>query len=80
MNTYYVIERRKDHKFISGSDFRYSPPRSIIADEYRPPLLIAEYELDFQLHRRRINLEKYKVTRVCICEIREYPKARENNG
>ena len=67
---YYAIKRKKDGKFISGTDFRYCPPRSIFADEFRPPLLIAEYNIKFSLLYRKINLKYYDIVSVEVKEIK----------
>jgi len=58
---YYAIKRKKDGKFVSGTDFRYSPPHCRFANEYMPPLLLAAYNLDLEIRRRGINLKNYKI-------------------
>lgn len=67
---YYAIKRKKDGKFISGTDFRYSPPRSIFADEFRPPLLITEYNIENTIIHRYINRKYYDIVPVEVKEIK----------
>lgn len=66
---YYAIKRKKDGKFISGTDFRYNPPRSIFANEFKPPLLIAEYNISSTLLYRHINRKYYDIVSVEVKEI-----------
>ena len=68
---YYAIQRKKDGLFVSGSDRRYDPPHCIMADEYRPPLLLP---FDLRLANiericRRINLKQYKIVVIEIKEV-----------
>lgn len=66
---YYAIMRKRDKKLISGSDFRYNPPHCILANEWRPPLLISCADpscLEVELLRRKINLKYYEVTEVNV--------------
>lgn len=67
---YYAIKRKKDGKFISGTDFRCYPPRSIFADEFKPPLLIAEYNISSTLLYRHINRKYYDIVSVEVREIK----------
>jgi hypothetical protein len=68
---YFAIKRKKDGAFVSGSDFRYYPPHSIMADDYRPPLLIPcdMRNVETEIERRRINMDRYKIVRVEIKEV-----------
>lgn len=69
---YYAIRRKKDKKLVSGSDFRYYPPHCIMADEYRPPLLIPAVKYCFlttEMLRRKINLKRYEIITVEINEV-----------
>lgn len=71
--TYFAIKRKKDGAFVSGSDFRYSPPHCIIADDYRSPLLIPcdMRNVETEMRRRKINRNRY---RLVIVEIKEISK------
>ena len=71
--TYYAIKRKKDGKFLAGSDYRYFPPHTRFANEYMPVKLFAEIDLDIELKKRRINLQRYQVVKVEV-------KEEEENG
>lgn len=69
--TYFAIQRKKDKAFVSGTDYRYNPPHSIMANDCSPPLLIP-CDMRFvhtQIKKRKINLKKY---RTVIVEITEF--------
>lgn len=68
---YYAIQRKKDGLFVSGSDKRYYPPHCIMANEYRPPLLLP-FDLRLANGRmicRRINPKRYKLVVIEIKEV-----------
>lgn len=70
--TYFAIKRKKDGAFVAGSDFRYYPPHCIMADDYRPPLLIpCNINVETVVAVRRINMDRYKIVRVEIKEVEE---------
>lgn len=66
MAEYIAIQRKKDNALVAGSDKRYCPPRCIMANDYRPPLLLPpdpEIYLG-EMARRHINPGKYKYVAV----------------
>lgn len=63
---YFAIRNKKTKKFISGTDFRYSPPRSLMANEYSPPMIFTTLNLREELKRRKINLKRYEVVLITI--------------
>lgn len=68
---YYAIQRKKDALFVSGSDWRYYPPHCIMADKYRPPLLLS-FDLrlaNSEMICRRINPKRYKLVVIEIKEV-----------
>ena len=71
---YYVIKRKKDGKVVSGTDFRYYPYHSRFANEFSPPMLFTEHNLDLEIKRRGINLKYYKVVPINIVELEETKK------
>lgn len=68
---YYAIQNKQTKQFVAGSDFRYHPPHCRMADEWRTPLLLREFDLDYELRRRHINLKRYQVVRVRLMTIDE---------
>lgn len=67
MITLYAIKNKANGRFITGTDFNYTPPRQIMS-VYERPLLLTGYELLSEIKRRHINLSRYKV---CTVEIKE---------
>ena len=63
----YAIKHKTKNKFVTGTDFNYSPPRQILSD-YNSPLLFTGYDLLSEIGRRHINLRRYKV---CTVEVKE---------
>lgn len=63
-NLYYAIRNKKTGKYVSGTDFRYSPPHQISASEYRPPLLFAPKEVLIQIRHRSINTKRYELVTI----------------
>ena len=63
---YFAIRNKKTKKFISGTDFRYSPPHCIMTDEYSPPMIFTTLNLREELNRRKINLKRYEVVVITI--------------
>ncbi len=74
MNYYCAIRRKKDNRFVSGTDYRYHPPHQIFADETRPPLLIPQNSLETEIAVRHINLKHYETIFVFLCEVRKFSK------
>lgn len=68
---YYAIRNKQTGKYISGTDFRYRPPRQIPASEYCAPRLFADCELHAEIEYRKINLARYEVVAVAITEIKK---------
>lgn len=66
---YYAIKNRKNGLFISGTDFRRSPPRQILQDRLHPPKLFHGAELLTEIQRRGINLKYYAVVTVNLKEV-----------
>ena len=67
MITLYAIKHKENGRFVTGTDFRYNPPRQILSD-YNSPLLFTGYDLLREIGRRHINLSRYKV---CTVEVKE---------
>ena len=65
---YFAIRHRKTKHYISGTDFRYTPPRQIIADEYHPPKIFAKHQLEAEMLSRKINPKRYEVVEVTVIE------------
>ena len=70
MMTLYAIKHKKYGRFITGTDFNYSPPRQLMG-AYQPPLLLTQYELKDELKRRHVNKNRYQV---CEVEVKEVTK------
>ena len=70
MTTLYAIKHKETGRFITGTDFRYSPPRQIISD-YHTPMLFTGWNLLTEIKVRHINLKRYKVCTVNIKEVNE---------
>ena len=66
---YYAFKNIRNGKYISGTDFREYPFRQILANEYRPPKLMREFEVEYEIKHRGINLKTYKVVQVEIREV-----------
>lgn len=65
---YFAIRHRETKEYVSGTDFRYKPPRCIMADEYCPPKLFTKPQLEAEILHRKINLKKYEVVAVAVIE------------
>ena len=65
---YIAIQRKKDRALVAGTDRRYYPPHCIMADDYRPPLLLPTDTRIYkgEMERRHINPKKYKYVVVDI--------------
>lgn len=64
---YYVIMNKRTKRLVSGTNFdRDGSPIQIYADEFRTPLLLSEGEVKFQIMRRKIDLNTFRVIRVDI--------------
>lgn len=63
---YFAIRHKVSKKFISGSDFRYTPPHSIFADELRPPMLFNSVRIKPEIQRRGINMKNYEVVLITV--------------
>lgn len=70
MITLYAIKHKENGRFVTGTDFRYHPPRQILSD-YNSPLLLTGYDLLAEIRRRHINLRRYKVCTVKVTEVTE---------
>lgn len=67
---YYAFKNRRNGKLISGTDFRNPKQyRQILSNEYRRPLLVCDYQVEFEMNHREINPKTYKVVPVRIVEI-----------
>jgi len=66
---YYAVRRKKDGVFVAGTDFNYMIPRSILADEYSPPLILTDFNVEFELNRRCLSKRYYEVVKVKVVEI-----------
>ena len=61
---WFVVRRKKDGKYVSGTDYNYSPPHSILCSELKPPRLFNALELRTEIEAREINLDKYEVLQI----------------
>ena len=67
---YYAFKNIRNGKYISGTDFRTYPYRQILANEYRPPKLMAtKLSVEAEIAHRQINPKTYKVVQVEIKEV-----------
>lgn len=69
---YFAFRRKKDKKFVAGTDFNYSPPHSIFVDDYRPILLLTISDLHRERMRRQINLKYYDIVMLEVKELKEF--------
>lgn len=67
---YYIIKNKRNGRYISGTDFRYSPPCQIFADAWSAPRLFCGYELEREISHRKINLKRYEIVAAEIQERR----------
>ena len=67
---YYAIREKATLRYISGTDFSRADGRchQIFASLSRPPLLLSGAQLQYELERRRINLERFEVV---VVEVRK---------
>lgn len=70
MVTLYAIKHKKYGRFITGTDFNYTPPRQLMG-VYEPPMLFTVYEIQSEIKRRHINLRRYEVCEVEVKEVTE---------
>lgn len=64
---YYAIMNKRTKRFIHGTNYdRSGQPVQIYNDEYRPPLLLSEGELSYQINLRHINLKTFEVVRIKV--------------
>lgn len=68
MITLYAIKHKENGRFVTGTDFNYSPPRQILSD-YDSPLLLTGDNVLNELKRRHVNLRTYKVCVVTVKEV-----------
>ena len=68
-STLYAIKHKESGRFVTGTNFRYSPPRQILS-EYNAPLLITGYDLMIELQRRRVSMRYYEVVKVTVAEVK----------
>lgn len=65
----YAIRHKETGRFMTGTDFRYCPPRQILSN-YDSPLLFTGYNLLGELKRRKISMRCYTVVRVTVEEVK----------
>ena len=70
MITLYAIKNKEYDRFVTGTDFNYTPPRQIMS-VYDTPLLFTGYNVLTEIKRRHINLKRYKVCTVEVKEVSE---------
>lgn len=66
---YYAFKNIRNGKYISGTDFRTTPYRQILSDEYRSPKILRKCEIEYEMRHRQINPKTYKVVKVEIKEV-----------
>lgn len=71
---YYAFKNIRNGRYISGTDFNRYPFRQILADEYKRPLILAEFQVAGEVIHRGINLKTYKVVAVEIQEVKNVDK------
>lgn len=64
----YAIKHKESGRFVTGTNFRYSPPRQILSD-YHAPLLLTGYDLMSELQRRQVSMRYYEVVKVTVEEV-----------
>lgn len=74
----FAFKNRRNGKYIAGTDFWTNPHRQILTDEWRVPKLFSEYEVDFEMKHRGINLNTYKPVRVKLVEIAEVEVVKDD--
>lgn len=67
---YYAFKNIRNGKYISGTDFRTYPFKQILANEYRPPILLTKLNIECEIRHRGINPKTYKVVQVEIKEVK----------
>lgn len=67
---FYIFKNKKTGGIVTGTDYRKYPPNQIM-DEYFPPLIVSDANLDFEteIACRHINLKYYKAVPVVIQEM-----------
>ena len=68
MVTLFAIKHKRTDRFVTGTNFRYSPPRQILSD-CECPLILTGYNLLTEITRRHINLSEYIVVKVTVKEV-----------
>lgn len=63
----YAIKHRKTGRFVTGTDFRFSPPRQILS-KYDSPILFTDYSLLREITRRKVSMRHYTVVKVAVEE------------
>ena len=61
---WYAIQNRRSGKLVGGTDF--STHRQRLADEYLPPKLFSEHEVNYEFKRRRMNPNTYRIVPVAL--------------
>lgn len=69
MPTLYAVKHKKTGRFITGTDFRYCPPRQILSD-YNSPLILTGYNLMSELKHRKVSMRYYTVVTVTVEEVK----------
>ena len=65
----YAIKHKQTGRLVTGTDFRYSPPRQILS-QYDSPKLFTGYDLLHELQRRKVSMRYYTVVRVTVEEVK----------
>ncbi|MGL5433787.1 MAG: hypothetical protein ACRDBO_00120 [Lachnospiraceae bacterium] len=72
---FYAIKRKRGGKqFVTGTDYRYNPPRQI-CNPCLPPLILSDYDgqiqslVDTALASRHVNLKYYELVSVEVKEM-----------
>lgn len=61
---WYAIRHKKTGKLVGGTDFRYNNPHQRLSDDFLPPKLFSDINIDNELKHRRINTKYYDVVKV----------------
>lgn len=68
-STLYAIKHKGSGRFVTGTNFRYSPPRQILSD-FNAPLVISGYDLMSELTHRQVSMRYYEVVKVTVEEVK----------
>lgn len=64
----FAFVNKKTGKYLTGSDFNYSPPRAFMSD-ILPPLLMADMQaVELQRVKRRLSNRTWQAVEVSICK------------